>query len=70
MAEVEDEYTAAAVQLSQSVMEISDALVDLGMFPIRDIPSKPRSTQDVLTVVRLVLEQLWEEDASVASSQV
>jgi hypothetical protein len=70
MAEVEDKYTAAAVQLSRSVMEISDALVDLGMFPIRDIPSKPRSTQDVLTVVRLVLEQLWEEDASVASSQV
>jgi hypothetical protein len=70
MAEVEDKYTAAAVQLSRSVMEISDALVDLGMFPIRDIPSKPRSTQDVLMVVRLVLEQLWEEDASVASSQV
>jgi hypothetical protein len=34
MARVENERTAEAVQLSQSVMEISDALVDLGVFPI------------------------------------
>jgi hypothetical protein len=39
MAGVENECTAEAVQLSRSVMEISDALVDLGVFPIQDIPA-------------------------------
>jgi hypothetical protein len=43
MAGVENECAAEAVQLSQSVMEISDALVDLGVFPIQDIPAQPRS---------------------------
>jgi hypothetical protein len=39
MAGVENECTAEVVQLSRSVMEISDALVDLGVFPIQDIPA-------------------------------
>jgi hypothetical protein len=43
VAGVENERTAEAVQLSRSVMEISDALVDLGKFPIRAIPAQPRS---------------------------
>jgi hypothetical protein len=34
MAGVESQCATEAVQLPQSVMEISDALVDLGMFPI------------------------------------
>jgi hypothetical protein len=42
-------------------MEISDALVDLGVFSIWDIPERPQSAQDVLTAVGLVLECLWEE---------
>jgi hypothetical protein len=52
------------VQLSRSVMEIFDALVDLGMFPNWDIPESPKSAQDVLVVASLVLECLWEEHVS------
>jgi hypothetical protein len=37
MATFENEHAAEAVQLSQSVTEISDALIDLGVFPIWDI---------------------------------
>jgi hypothetical protein len=40
VARVKDECAIEAVQLSWSVMEISDALVDLGVFPIRDIPAQ------------------------------
>jgi hypothetical protein len=43
VAEVENERAAEVVQLSWLIMEISDALVDLGVFPIRDIPAQPRS---------------------------
>jgi hypothetical protein len=64
MARVEVERATKAVQLSQSVMEISDALVDLCVFPIRHIPTQPRSARDVLMVVSLVLERLQEEHAS------
>jgi hypothetical protein len=38
VAGVEGECTTEAVKLSRSVMEISDALVDLGVFPNQDIP--------------------------------
>jgi hypothetical protein len=44
VAGVEDKRAAEAVQLSWSVMEISDALVDRGVFPIRDIPTQSEST--------------------------
>jgi hypothetical protein len=64
VARVEDECTVEAGELSQLVMEISDALVDLGMFPIRDIPWHPKTTQGVLVVVGLILELLREEHAS------
>jgi hypothetical protein len=43
VARVENERATEVVQLSQSIMEISDDLVDLGTFPIRDIPVQPRS---------------------------
>jgi hypothetical protein len=43
VAGVESERVAEAMQLSWSVMEISDALVDLGVFPTQDIPLQPRS---------------------------
>jgi hypothetical protein len=39
MAGVENECAIEVVQLSRSVIEISDALVDLGVFPIQDIPA-------------------------------
>jgi hypothetical protein len=51
-------------------MENSDALVDLGVLPIRDIPTQPRSAQDVLTVASLVLERLQEEHATGAGPWV
>jgi hypothetical protein len=70
MVGVENECTAEAVQLSRSVMEISDALVDLGVFPIWDIPTQLRSAQDILTVASLVSEHLQEEHASGADPQV
>jgi hypothetical protein len=47
------------------VMEISKALADLGVFPIRNILVHLESAQDVLT--SLIMERLWEEHASSAS---
>jgi hypothetical protein len=70
VAGVERERTAEVMQLSWSVMEISDALVDQDMFPIRDIPSQPRSTQDVLTAAGFILERLREKHASGAGPWV
>jgi hypothetical protein len=64
LAGVESEYAVEAVTLSWLVMEISDALVDLVMFPIRDIPEHPQSALDVLTAVGPILERLWEEHDS------
>jgi hypothetical protein len=45
-------------------MEIFEPQVDLGVFPIQDIPAHPKSTQDILMVASLVFERLWEEHAS------
>jgi hypothetical protein len=70
VAGVESERAAEAVTLSQSVMEISNALVDLGVFPIWDIPKHQKSARDVLTMAGLVLERLREEHDSGASSWV
>jgi hypothetical protein len=70
VAGVESERAAEAVQLSWSVMEISDALVDLGVFPIWDIPTHPMSAQDVLMAASPILEHLREEHASGAEPWV
>jgi hypothetical protein len=64
MVEIEDEHATEAVRLSRLVMEISDALIDLGVFPIRDIPLLLRSAQEVLVSADLILEHLREEHAS------
>jgi hypothetical protein len=63
VAGVESKRAAEAVQLSWSVMKISDALVDLGVFPIWDIPTHPKLAQDVLMAASLILEHLREEHA-------
>jgi hypothetical protein len=47
MAGVESERAAEAMTLSRSVIEIYDALVDLGVFPIWDIPEHLKSARDV-----------------------
>jgi hypothetical protein len=41
-------------------MAISDALVDLDMFPIQGIPAQPQSVMGVLTSFGLILEWLRE----------
>jgi hypothetical protein len=58
---VESKRTTEAMTLSWSSMEISNALIDLGVLPILDIPEQPRLAQDVLTVAGLILEHLREE---------
>jgi hypothetical protein len=59
---VENERAAEAVTLSRSVMGISYSLVNLGAFPIQDIPKRLKSAQDVLTAVGLVLERIYERN--------
>jgi hypothetical protein len=46
MVRIEVESAAEAGQLSQLVMEISNALVDLGMLPIQNIHHLPKSIQE------------------------
>jgi hypothetical protein len=70
VARVENEHATKAVQLSWPVMKISDALVDLGVFPIWDIPVQQRSAQDVLMMASLVLEHIQDEHASGVSPWV
>jgi hypothetical protein len=70
VAGVENERATEAVQLSRSVMEISNVLVDLGVFLIQDIHAQPRSAQYVLTTTSLVFQRLWEEQVSDAGPRV
>jgi hypothetical protein len=48
-------------------MEIFDALIDQGVFPIWDITFLPKSAQEDLASASLILEHLREEQASGAS---
>jgi hypothetical protein len=52
--EIKGERAAEAEQLSQLVVGISNALVDLGMLPIQDIPQLPKSAWEVLTTAGLI----------------
>jgi hypothetical protein len=61
VAEVKDDHTIATEQLSQSTIEISNALVELNVLAIQVIPSQPRSVKDVMAAFSLVLEWLCEE---------
>jgi hypothetical protein len=58
--EIKGERAAKANQLSQLVVGISNALVDLGMLPVRDNPQLLKSAREVLTVAGLILECLRE----------
>jgi hypothetical protein len=64
LAGVEDEHVLEAGKLSRLVVEISNALVNLGMPLIRDIPQLPKMAQEVLVAASLILECLREEHAS------
>jgi hypothetical protein len=52
---VEDIRIAEAGKLSTLVVGISNSLVDLGMLSIQDIPQLPKSVQEVLAAVGLIL---------------
>jgi hypothetical protein len=58
MARIEDERTTEAMRLSRLVMEIPDALIDLWVFPVWDIPLLLKSAQEVLALAGLILECL------------
>jgi hypothetical protein len=57
---VKDECAIEVRELSQLVMGILDVLVDLGTFPIWDIPRQPKMAQGGggLVVAILILEHL------------
>jgi hypothetical protein len=61
VAKAEDDRAVEAEQLSRSIREIFDALVDLIVLPIQDVPSQPWLAKDVLVAFSLVLERLREE---------
>jgi hypothetical protein len=64
VAEVKDECAAEAMVLSWLVMGISNGQVDIGVFPIWDIPLHLMLAQEVIAVIDLILEHLREEHAS------
>jgi hypothetical protein len=58
MTSVEDECPTEAGKLSMLVVGISNALVDLKMLPIWDIPQLPKIAQKILTAAGLIPERL------------
>jgi hypothetical protein len=63
VARVEDECAAKAGKLSMLVVGIFNALDDLGMLPIWEMPQLPKMAREVLVVTGLILERLREEHA-------
>jgi hypothetical protein len=61
VAEAEDDHAAEAEQLWWPIREISDALVDLNVLHIQDVPSQSWLAKDVLVAASLILERLREE---------
>jgi hypothetical protein len=53
VARVEDERTAEVRELSVLIIEASNALVDLEMLHIRDVPQLPKTAQEVPGTKRL-----------------
>jgi hypothetical protein len=51
----EDEHATEDGELSSLVMEASNALFDLRMLPIRDIPQLPKTAQEIMAAVGLIL---------------
>jgi hypothetical protein len=60
VAGVRNGHAIEGEQQSMLTMAISDALVDLDVFPIEGIPVQPQSANGVLTSFGLVLERLLE----------
>jgi hypothetical protein len=55
---INGERATEAGQLSQLVVGISNALVDLGMLPVQDIPQLLKSARKVLLAAGLIVERL------------
>jgi hypothetical protein len=55
---ITDERAAEVMPLSQHVVAISTALVDLGMLPVQDIPQLLKSAREVLPTTDLILKRL------------
>jgi hypothetical protein len=64
MVGIEGEHATGILRQSWLVIKISDALVDLGVFPIWDIHGLPKLAQEVLALAGLIVECLREEHAS------
>jgi hypothetical protein len=62
--EIKGERAAEAKQLSQLIVGISNALVDLGLLPIQDNPQLPKSAHEFLSAASHILERLREVQAS------
>jgi hypothetical protein len=67
MVGLKDKCTTEAGKLSMLVKRISNALTNLGMLPIRDIPQLPKIAQEVLAMAGLIVERMLEEHESSAS---
>jgi hypothetical protein len=57
---ITNERATEVMRLSHRVVGISNALADLGMLPIQDIPQLPKSAWEVLSVADLILKRLQE----------
>jgi hypothetical protein len=58
MARLEDECVTEARDLSVLVVVASNALVDLEMLPIRDMPQLPKKARDVLKAAGVIFKWL------------
>jgi hypothetical protein len=56
--EIANDRAAEAKRLSRQLMSVAGILIDLGLLPMEDIPRLPKTVQDALVAVILVLERL------------
>jgi hypothetical protein len=64
MVGLKDRCTTEAGKLSTLVKRISNALTNLGMLPIRDIPQLLKIAQEVLATAGLIVERMLEHESS------
>jgi hypothetical protein len=57
---MDDDRAADAERLSWQVVHVASIVVDLGMLPVEDIPQLPKTDEQVLSVVALILKHLQE----------
>jgi hypothetical protein len=51
---------AEAERLSHQVVQVAGVLIDLGLLPIEDIPQLPKTAEEVLPALTLMLKHLQE----------